>query len=173
MEHFKYLDFAIYFIGLFLWIVLWYFLVGFKQLSKNKFLNIPFISAILAFTINIFLALFASLTTYEVELSIYSYVENNARIIAQLALAIVLFVVLAFKRLGGSLADQTKKKFVVLILWSFLFSLLGCLPLYWVPPDPLWLAILRHLKTLPYMYSLFLLSTAIVVFIYELKKSKK
>jgi hypothetical protein len=158
----------IYALGLLLWLFLWKWLVGYKQLNEKKILWISFIGAIASFVINILLVIPSTSVSYETELSVYAYVEDNAKTIAQLSLAIALFVVVSLGK-GSELIDAvSRKRFVYLLLWSFLIAIVGCLPLYWIPPIASWLGVLRHLKTIPYIYSLYLLSTAITVFIYNL-----
>lgn len=158
----------IYSLGLLLWLFLWKWLIGYHQLKEKKVLWISFLGAIASFVVNILLVIPAMNVSYETELSIYSYVEDNAKTIAQLSLAIALFVAVSLGK-GGELIDTaSRKRFVYLLLWSFLIAIVGCLPLYWIPPIAGWLGVLRHLKTIPYIYSLFLLSTAITVFIYNL-----
>ena len=56
---------------------------------------------------------------------------------------------------------------------SFLIIVLGVLPLYWIPQIDGWLTILRNFKTIPYLYSLFILASAIVLYLHILKDQIK
>lgn len=42
-----------------------------------------------------------------------------------------------------------------------------------MPPKDYWLTALRHIKTVPYLYSLFILAAAITIFIYETEFNKR
>ena len=157
----------IYPIGLVGWLFVWHYLVGFSLLRKMKLLYIPFLGAPFVFILNFILSFFAAIPSYQTEGFLYPFVENNAKTVALLSLAIAVFVVL---RIGAGQLDQSRpriKLFLYLILWAFLISALGTLPLYWVPTEKYWLTALRHLKSVPYFYSLFILGAGIVVFIYE------
>jgi hypothetical protein len=87
-------------------------------------------------------------------------------------LAIAVFVVIEFKGVGTLLKGPRSRMFLSLLLWSFLLSVVGCLPFYWMPPKEGWLTALRHIKTVPFTYSLFILAAAIILFINELKNVK-
>ena len=114
--------------------------------------------------VNFFLA---SVPDFATELPIYNYVETNATTMAGLTLAIAIFVVVTFYKEVHAMGTRTARKFLWLTLWAFLFAVVGCLPLYWVPERHGWLTLLRHLKTVPFTYSLFILSAAMIVFLYE------
>ena len=158
----------IYSIGLIGWYAVWHYLVGFSLLKKMKLLRLPFWCAQFVFIVNIILALFAVNHDYSTELQLYPYVEANAKTVAGMSLAIAVFWVFAA---ADKLLDQAPllvKLFLWLLFWAFLLSVLGTLPLYWVPPGDLWLTTLRHIKSVPYFYSLFILASALIVFLYEL-----
>ncbi|MBN2143190.1 MAG: hypothetical protein JW774_01060 [Candidatus Aureabacteria bacterium] len=161
-----------YVCGLLLWFPVWQLLIGLNMLTRIKLLNIAFYGTIFVCIINIGLACFAVIPAYDTELTIYAYVEQNATTVAGLALAIAVFVVIEFKEVGLLLKGSYANKFLSLLLWSFLFSVIGCLPLYWMPPIKGWLTALRHIKTIPFTYSLFILAAAIIIFISELKERK-
>lgn len=150
------------------WLYLWHALIGYDWLARHRLLYISFIGALFVFAANIALAFFAVTPDYATELKIYAYVEVNAKTVAGFALAIAIFVLLKFDKEAGILERPSSRKFLLLIFWSFLFAVVGCLPLYWMPPVEGWLTVLRHLKTVPFTYSLFILASAIIVFIYDI-----
>lgn len=157
----------VYTAGLLGWYGIWHYIVGYGLLSKLRLLHIPFWGAQFVFIVNIVLAFFASINTYAVELQLYPYVEANAKTVALLSLAIAVFVVIRIS--SGTLSESAPlvKIFLWLIFWAFLISLLGCLPLYWMPAGKYWLTTLRHIKSVPLFYSIFILAAGIIVFIYE------
>jgi hypothetical protein len=119
---------------------------------------------------NILLCFYNKTPDYATELGLYAYVEDNAKTIASLSLAIAIFVFFKYNTEDKGLESMSSRKFIFLVLCSFLFSVLGCLPLYWVPPIDGWLTILRHIKTVPFTYSVFFLAAAIIIFISEAHK---
>ena len=170
---FDFIGVIVYSLGLLLWFPLWHLLVGYGLLRKMKLLYLVFLGAPFVFIVNIILAFFAGVHEYSAELQLYPYVEGNAKTVAVLSLAIAVFVVL---RIGGKQLDETKpliKLFLWLIFWAFLIATLGTLPLYWVPGDKYWLTALRHIKSVPLFYSLFILGAAIIVFTYETGYKRK
>lgn len=170
-------DFSAIFIygsGLFLWIYLWAKMIGYTFLQEKKLLYIAFLGPIINFLINIVLSFYTKIPTYETELNIYLYVETNATTVAGLSLAIAIFVVLKFNSDTKPVTDNPlSKMFLFLIFWAFLYAIVGCLPLYWIPPVSGGLTILRHIKTVPYTYSLFTLAAAIILFCYQIKSAGK
>jgi hypothetical protein len=173
METHGYLAFGIYFLGLIGWYAVWHFLLSFSILKKLKLLNLTFWGAQFVFIVNMFLAYFAVYIDYSTELQLYPYVENNAKTVAVMSLAIAVFWVFVSKGEKLDQAHDLVKIFLWLIFWAFLFSVVGTLPLYWVPPGDYWLTTLRHIKSVPYFYALFLLASAIIVFLYELGFKRK
>ena len=123
--------------------------------------------------VNIILSFYATINEYSQELTLLSYVEANAKTVATLSFAIALFVVLGIKNQKLSESDPCTKLFLWLIFWAFLFSVIGTLPLYWMPAQKYWLTALRHVKSVPFFYSLFILGTAIIVFMYETGYKRK
>ncbi len=162
---------AIYCLALPGWLYVWHLLVGYDWLNRHPLLYISFFGALFVFAMNIVLAFHTETPNYLTELSIYSYVEQDAKTVSGFALAIAIFVLLKFDKEENVMNRPTSRKFLALIFWSFLFAVVGCLPLYWMPPIDGWLTILRHLKTVPYTYSLFILASAIVIFIDEIDLS--
>ena len=158
----------VYAIGFVGWFVVWHYIVGYELLNKLKLLQLPFWGAQLVFVANIVLAFFASIHLYDMELQVYPYVEANAETVAILSLAIAVFVAI---RIGGKQIDEAQpliKLFLWLIFWAFLISVLGCLPLYWMPAEKYWLTALRHIKSILLFYSLFILGAGIIVFMYAI-----
>jgi hypothetical protein len=163
---------AIYIFGLILWFILWKNLVGFDWLKKERLMYMPFLGGIIALLANVVLAYFAEIPEYSVEVGIYGFVESNAKTIATFTLGIAVFVVVTFNKSVNILDDEESKQFLKLVFSSFLLSVVGVLPLYWVPQNYGWLTTLRHLKTVPYLCSLFTFAAAMVIYIYEIKKEK-
>jgi hypothetical protein len=167
MIQYDFIAVIVYSLGFILWFPLWHFLVGYSLLGKMKLLYIAFLGAPFVFLTNIVLAFFSTINEYSLELDLYPYVEGNAKTVAVLSLAIAVFVVL---RIGGKQLDESKpriKLFLWLILWAFLISALGTIPLYWVPSGMYWLTVLRHIKGVPLFYSIFILAAGIIVFLYD------
>ena len=167
-EH-DYSAMVIYSLAMLGWLYIWHLLVGYDWLAERRLLFISLIGALFVFAANIGLSFVAKTPDYTTELEIYPYVEQNAKTTAGFALAIAIFVLLKFDKETGVLERPSSHKFLSLIFWSFLFAVVGCLPLYWMPPFYGWLTILRHLKTVPFTYSLFILASAIIIFIYEIR----
>jgi hypothetical protein len=150
------------------WLYLWHLLVGYDWLAKRRLLFISFGGALFVFSMNAVLSIFSKTPDYKTELSLTKYLEIDATAVAGFALAIAIFVLVKFDKEGGIMERPTSRKFLSLIFWSFLISVVGCLPLYWVPSIDGSLTVLRHLKTVPFTYSLFILSSAITIFIYDI-----
>jgi hypothetical protein len=160
----------IYTMGSLGWFYLWHKLIGPGWLSENRALYIAYFGAVFVFLVNIILSFYGKTPDYATELNIYSYVEKNANIVAGFSLAIAIFVFFKYNQEDKVLESKSSIKFIFLLFCSFLFSVVGCLPLYWIPPIDGWLTILRHVKTVPFTYSLFLLAAAIIIFISETHK---
>jgi hypothetical protein len=160
----------IYFLAVPGWLIVWHALVGWEWLLRYRLLLVAFGGALFVFLANIALAFAAATPSYDTELGVYSYVENNAKTVAEFSLAIAIFVLVQFDKKTAVIEPRAARKFLSLIFWSFLFAVVGCLPLYWMPPVASWLITLRHLKTVPFTYSLFILASAIVIFIRETNK---
>ena len=112
----------------------------------------------------------ATTPSYKVEIEIYEYVERNGITVAGFSMAIAVFVVLTFRDQVDNLKRKESKKFLQLVFISFLIIVIGVLPLYWIPQVDGWLTILRNLKTIPFLYSLFILASAIVIYLHILKE---
>lgn len=167
---FQKLAISIYVVGLILWFFVWRGLVGYKWLKAERLMLLPFLGGIIAFAVNIVLAYFAQIPEYGVEVGIYGFVESNAKTIATFTLGIAVFVVVTFEKTVSILDQHESRQFLQLVFSSFLLSVVGVLPLYWVPQNFGWLTTLRHLKTVPYLYSLFIFAAAMVIYIYEIRK---
>jgi hypothetical protein len=173
METSGLIAFWIYVTGLLGWYAVWHYLLGFGMLKKLKLLHIPFWGAQFVFIVNMILAFFAVSHDYTTELALYPYVESNAKTVAGMSLAIAVFWVFVTKDKLLDEAHTLVKFFLWLLFWAFLMSVMGTLPLYWVPPGGHWLTSLRHIKSVPFFYSLFILASALVVFMYELAYTKR
>ena len=167
---FQILAVLIYIIGLILWFFVWKVLVGYKWLKTERLMYLPFLGGIFAFVVNIFLAFNAQIPEYAIEIGIYGFVESNAKTIATFTLGIAVFVVVTFDKTVNILDQKESRQFLQLVFSSFLMSVVGVLPLYWVPQKFGWLTTLRHLKTVPYLYSLFIFAAAMAIYIYEIRK---
>jgi len=163
-----YIAFMAYLVGLAGWYGVWHYLLGFSILKRMKLLLLPFLGAQFVFGVNMVLAFFTESCDYTTELALYQYVEANATTVGGMSLAIAVFWVFASRGNMLEEADPLVKMFLWLLFWSFLFSVLGVLPLYWCPPGGYWLMTLRHIKTVPFLYGLFTLASALVVFMYKL-----
>lgn len=159
---------VIYSLAIPAWLYIWHLLVGYDWLVRRRLLYISLLGALFVFVFNIGFALITKTPDYATELKVYPYVEQNAKTVAGFALAIAIFVLLKFDKEVSMMERPSSRKFLSLIFWSFLFAVVGCLPLYWMPPMAGWLTVLRHLKTVPFTYSLFILASAIIIFIYEI-----
>jgi hypothetical protein len=169
---FKILAVSIYIVGLILWFYVWKVMVGYKWLKIERIMYLPFLGGIFAFVVNIILAFYAQIPEYGIEIGIYGFVESNAKTIATFTLGIAVFVVVTFDKTVNILDREESRQFLQLVFSSFLLSVVGVLPLYWVPQNFGWLTTLRHLKTVPYLYSLFLFAAAMAIYIYEIRKDK-
>jgi hypothetical protein len=166
---FTFISAIIYLIGLVLWFALWRALIGYEWLKRERMMRLPLWGCVVALTINLILTLIAEVPEYGVEIGIYSFVEVNAKTVALFTLGIAVFVVVTFRAKAKMLTHQESRKFLQLVFSSFLLAVVGVLPLYWVPQIWGWLTVLRHLKTVPFLYSLFVLAAAIIVFLHEIK----
>ncbi len=167
---FTFIAAGIYVIGLVLWCFVWRKLIGYNWFKRERMMHVPFWGCIIAFLVNIVLALFAEIPEYGIEVGIYGFVEKNATTVAMFTLGIAVFVVVTFRKQAKILAHDDSRKFLQLVFTSFLLSVMGVLPLYWVPQIYGWLTTLRHLKTVPFLYSLFILGAAMIVYLHEIKK---
>ncbi|HCU05248.1 MAG: hypothetical protein A2X77_01620 [Gammaproteobacteria bacterium GWE2_42_36] len=169
MTKFNLMTVIIYSLGIVGWLILWKWLVGYPAFKHKKLLYLVFIGAIFTLVINAIFSIAATIPPYDTELKLYAYVEENSKTVAQLSLTICLFIAVGFTKLSTLMAMDELKRFIWLIFWSLFIAVIGCLPLYWMPASDFWLTALRHLKTVPYIYSLFLLGAAAIFFIYALK----
>jgi hypothetical protein len=167
---FTFVSAGIYVVGLLLWFLVWRVLIGYDWFKKERMMYVPFLGGIFVFMINIVLTLLAEIPEYGIEIGIYGFVEKNATTVAMFTLGIAVFVVVTFKKKARMLAHDESRKFLQLVFTSFLLSVMGVLPLYWVPQIWGWLTTVRHLKTVPFLYSLFILAAAMVVYLHEIKK---
>jgi hypothetical protein len=169
---FTFIATGIYIMGLVIWFFVWRLLIGYAWLKKERMMYIPFCGGIIVFLINVVLALLAEIPEYGIEVGIYGFVEKNAATVALFTLGIAVFVVVTFRKHAKMLAHDNSRKFLQLVFTSFLLSVMGVLPLYWVPQVFGWLTTLRHLKTVPFLYSLFILGAAMTVYLHEIKKDE-
>ena len=169
MDIFEQIGIFGYAVGLLFWFIFWKFIVGYDFFKKIPLLHLPFWGFCFVMIINIILTYVATTPTYAVEVGIYSYVERNSITIATFALGIAVFVVLTFKEHFNMLKHVYSTKFLQLVFISFLIVIIGVLPLYWIPQIDGWMTVLRNLKTIPFLYSLFTLASAIVIYLHILK----
>lgn len=145
----------IYLLGIILWVFVWYLIDGFYLSGETKLLWFPFIACIFILITNLFL--WKNLEDvhdcdqYENELNKLQYVERNA---AHLVTAItgLLLIAAAISDLKGNASIPKSSTMFESI--AFICAVVGVLPKYWIPSKKsTWLIMLRHLKTLPYTYS--------------------
>ena len=170
MDKFELISIIAYSIGLIFWFILWNVLIGYKYLKESPLMHIPLWGCSLVILANLIFTWLATTPSYKVEIEIYEYVERNGITIAGFAMAIAVFVVLTFRDQVDILKKKESKKFLQLVFISFLIIVVGVLPLYWIPQIDGWLTILRNLKTIPFLYSLFILASAIVIYLHMLKE---
>ncbi|MFA6472514.1 MAG: hypothetical protein WCU00_10780 [Candidatus Latescibacterota bacterium] len=169
---YDYIAVIVYTTGAVGWIFLWHYLVGFRLMNRMRLLHLAFWGGLFVFFVNILLGFLAKVPEYDIELQLYSYVERNATTVAGLSLAIAVFIVFSISSNNIDKGKPLIKLFLWLILWAFLLSVLGCLTLYWMPSSKYWLTALRHIKSVPFFYSLFILAAGIIVFMYEIGYSR-
>jgi hemerythrin-like metal-binding protein len=165
MDQFKIISILIYVIGLPLWVLLWRQLIGFEWLNKIPKLKITFYGGAFALLANMALAYVSEIPEYAIELPLYAYVERNAITVAGLSLAIATFIIVTFSRVSTVEQDEKMHLFLTSVFTSFLMGILGVLPLYWVPQIYGWLTTLRHLKTIPELFSVFILGSAMIIYV--------
>ncbi len=171
--NFVYLAVVIYLIGLGGWFVVWRLTVGRREwLKAVPFLHIPYWGAAVVLIVNAGFASLAEIPEYGIEVGVYGFVEANAKSVAVFSLGIAIFVVLTFEKFSHILDQKKSRKFIILLFSSFLWAVLGVLPLYWVPQEFGWLTTLRHLKTIPYTYSVFLFGAAMIFYIHEVRTAR-
>jgi len=169
MDYYQTISVSIYAIGLILWFILWKLLIGYDWINKIPKLRITLFGGAFALIANLLLTTVAEIPEYTVELGIYSYVERNAITVAGLSLAIATFIIVTFSKVTTVETDEKMTKFLTLVFTSFLLGVLGVLPLYWVPQIYGWLTLLRHLKTIPELYSVFILGSAMIIYVDSIK----
>jgi hypothetical protein len=109
-------------------------------------------------------------TNYETEVEVIEFAERNANyiILAITAVCILAQMITATKisiRAGKSFFELIPIEFIYYQGGAMLCAIIGVLPLIWMPPENdnakslVWL---RHLKTIFYTYSIFLLSAGII-----------
>jgi hypothetical protein len=170
---FTLLGMIIYLIGIFGWLYLWKVMPGYKWLKHEKIMYFPFLFCIMVFLVNIYLTSVSIVPEYDVEIGIYGFVESNAKSIAAYSLGIAVFVVLTLEKQMKILDTHESKLFIKLIFGAFLIAVIGALPLYWVPQEYGWLTTLRHLKTIPYTYSIFIFATGIITYMHMFREKKE
>ena len=171
--NYTYLAVAIYLVGIPGWVLVWRKVVGGREWFREvPYLYVPFWGAIMVLLVNAALSSIAEIPEYGVEIGIYGFVEGNAKSVAAFSLGIAIFVVVTFEKFSDILDQEESKKFIIMLFSSFLFSVIGVLPLYWVPQIFGWLTTLRHLKTVPYTYSVFIFAAAMIFYIHEVREAR-
>lgn len=165
MDTFQIIAVLIYVVALPLWVFFWKRLIGFEWLRKIPKLKITFYGGLFAILVNVMLAYVSEIPSYAVEVDLYPYVERNAITLAGLSLAIATFIIVTFSRVTSVEQDEKMHLFLQAVFTSFLLGVLGVLPLYWVPQIYGWLTTLRHLKTIPELYSVFVLGSAMIIYV--------
>ena len=160
---------GIYAVGFLLWFLTWKVIVGYEWINKIPKLKITLYGGAFALFVNMILTAISEIPEYGVELGIYAYVERNAITVSGLSLAIATFIIVTFSKVTTVETDEKMTKFLTLVFTAFLLGVLGVLPLYWVPQIYGWLTILRHLKTIPELYSVFILGSAMIIYVDSIK----
>lgn len=142
------------------WFFLWNMCGGYSVLQEKKLLYIPYVLCPFTLCANAVLVHWERFPPYELERVIHEHLVSNARVIATLALAVGIFV-----RIG--LKPKFFDQFLCFILLAFALAVAGVLPVYWQPAVRFTLTCLRHLKTIPYTYSIYLLTAALLCFMDE------
>jgi hypothetical protein len=164
MNLFVFLSLMVYILGILGWLFIWKVYDGYKIMKEKKPLIFIFMMALFVLGLNGVLTLISPIPPYETELTIYEYVEVNSRVIATMALAIAVFAYYALSSIKRSF--DLIHNFLFYIMCGFIMVMIGVFPLYWMPATDGWLTVLRHVKTVFYTYSLFSISSAMIVFIY-------
>jgi len=169
MNIFQIISVGIYAVGLILWFHTWKILIGYDWLNIIPKLKITFFGGAFTLFVNMILATISEIPEYGIELGVYAYVERNAITVCGLSLAIATFIIVTFSKVTTVETDEKMTKFLTLVFTAFLLGVLGVLPLYWVPQIYGWLTILRHLKTIPELYSVFILGSAMIIYVDSIK----
>jgi hypothetical protein len=163
---------AIYVVGLLGWLLLWRLLVGYDWLKKEPLMYIPFGGGIFVLLVNMVLVPLSDPPDLGIEVGYLGILESRAKTIATFTLGVAVFVVVTFEKTTSILQEEERIKFLQWVFASFLLSVVGVLPLYWVPQTQNWLITLQHLKTVPYLYSLFTFAAAMVIYLYQIKREQ-
>lgn len=177
----------VYLCGLGLWIAVWLsiFLCTFEgngpqrlavilhklYAGKGWILAFPFTIGLLALVANLWLWWSPmGFATYETEVEVIEFVERNSSwfLVASGTLLTAAALFLTRSTEGGLPPPPLAREGLLVVVMFELASLL-CLflvvSLYWVPPDPKKLALLRHLKTVPYSYGVSFFAAAITALV--------
>lgn len=145
--------FLIYMIGCGLWPIIWYNCNGFKIMNQIQLLWVPFLSPFVILLSNLFLWRgVVGYKDYMVELTAIEFVERNSSYVSS---AIYGVIVMASAILAVKNTIFLPKEFIIFESLAFIFVVVGTFPLYWIPAKKVrWLVLLRHLKTVPFTYSI-------------------
>jgi len=154
--------FLIYFLGCCLWLAIWYFVGGYEFMSQNLLFWFPFLSCLfILISIISFWRVAISYEKYEVELRLIETVEKHAAHMVT-AISTVLIIAAAISAIKGQ--ALLPKEFILFESMAFICAVVGVLPLYWIPSQNVhWLVMLRHLKTVPFTYSISLFLAGLLV----------
>ena len=135
----------IYIIGIIFSIIYFYYLYNINR--EQKFIFIILIIVIIILILNCYFSYEDTLKSFDDEISQYSYVEENARVILTSALAVAIFL----KHTGmndNNLTKLQKKSIFIPVVMSFFFSCI-ILTIIWMPKhDSLYIRALRDCKTI-------------------------
>lgn len=87
-----------------------------------KLLYLPFIGAPFVFITNLILSCFTKINEFDIEMRIYPYAEENAKVITALSLAIAIFSVIGIKENVRELPPKNKVISLANILVVFNFG---------------------------------------------------
>jgi len=135
----------IYIVGILFSIIYFYYIYSIN--TEQKFIFIILIIVIIILILNGYFSYQDTLKSFDAEISQYSYIEENARVILTSALAVAIFL----KHTGindNELTKLQKKSIFIPVVISFLFSCI-ILTIIWMPKhDSLYIRALRDCKTI-------------------------
>jgi len=160
----------IYAIGMGLWLVAWHFAGGFTATKKNKFLWVPFFFVLFVLMMQIILWYSrVQVTNFAIEQSLVKVVETNSQKLIQAIIGTLIIASILSSLKGTSILSHD---FLVFESLALIFVVVGVLPIYWIPSEKLeWLFLLRHFKTVPYVYCIGFFLAGVLVLLQDLFSS--
>lgn len=155
-----------YLIGIIAWPWLWRVPEGFSLLSQLTLLYFPFILTPLVLMLQIIFILWEpGISDFHTEENLVAAIETNN---SQLVTATFGVLVLAATLASFNFIKSISRTFLLYMSLSLIASIGGVLMLYWLPlTHAEAYFVLRHLKTIPYTYSIGFLLTGTLIIIQE------